>query len=209
METAYLICALVGGTLIVCQFLMMLLGLGGHHDAGGGHDLAGHDAGGHDAGGHDSLHDHSGESSAASWYVGVLTFRTVTAGVALFGVTGMLLTRSDADSAVALGGAILAGLAALFTVRWLMRSMSQLNIDGTVQVRRAVGATGVVYLSIPANKAGAGKVHITVAGRLLEYKAITDENDLPTGAPVVVVAVVDADTVAVAPAPTSERVCHE
>src|ERR1700731_3790824 len=96
MDTAYLICALVGGTLVICQFLLTLLGLGGHHDAGGDHDIAGHDAGGHDAAGHDTEHDHHGHSSAASWFLSILTFRTLTAGVAFFGLTGPALTKADA-----------------------------------------------------------------------------------------------------------------
>ncbi len=217
METAYLTCALIGGTLVVCQFLLTLLGMGGHHDAGGGHDFAGHDVGhdlgGHDAGGHDtashdSLHDHHAEASAASWFLSVLTFRTVTAGAALFGLTGLFLAKLGADEAVTLGGAILAGLAALFTVRWLMGSLRQLNIDGTIHIRRSVGATGTVYLSIPANNAGAGKVLVTVSGRRLEYKAVSPTEDLPTGAAIVVVSVVAADTVAVAAVPSTERISH-
>ena len=55
MSTLFLICALVGGTVMVCQFVMTIAGLGGHGmelgDAGGhdvphdfGHDLASHDA---------------------------------------------------------------------------------------------------------------------------------------------------------------------
>lgn len=207
METAYLTCAVVGGTLVACQFLLTLLGMGGHHDTGGGHDFAGHDGAG-DAGGHDSVHDHHDESSASSWFLSVLTLRTVSAGVALFGLTGLLLTKLDAGEAVTPGGAILAGLAALFSVRWLMRSLTQLNIDGTVHIRRAVGAAGTVYLSIPANKGGAGKVHVTVHGRLVEYKAVTPTDDLPTGTPVVVVGVVAADTVEVARSPISEGVSH-
>src|SRR5260370_39010779 len=87
MDPAYLLCALVGGTLVICQFLLTLLGLGGHHDAGGDHDISGHDAGGHDAAGHDTDHDQHVHSSAASWFLSVLTFRTLTAGGAFFGLT--------------------------------------------------------------------------------------------------------------------------
>src|SRR3954466_12239256 len=40
-ETVYLLCAIAGGTLMVCQFLMSLLGFGDHgHDLGGdGHEV--------------------------------------------------------------------------------------------------------------------------------------------------------------------------
>ena len=76
METVYLVCAVVGGTVLVCQFVMTLLGLGGDHDAGGDHDVA------HDAGHHEAGHDHD-----SSWLVGVLTFRTLVAALAFFGVS--------------------------------------------------------------------------------------------------------------------------
>jgi hypothetical protein len=208
METAYLICAIIGGTLIACQFALTLLGLGGHHDAGGDHDLGGHDAGGHDASGHDADHSQHGHASAAHWFLSVLTFRTVTAGVAFFGLSGLFLTKCDVEQEIALAVAVAAGLAALVAVGWAMQTMSQLNIDGTIPIRRAVGAPGIVYLSIPANKAGAGKVQVAVNGRLVEYRAITPQTDLPTGAKIVVVSVVNAETVEVIPATNSERVSH-
>lgn len=209
METAYLVCAIVGGTLIACQFGLTLLGLGGHHDTGGDHDLGSHEAGGHDAAGHDADHDHQSHSSATQWFLSVLTFRTVTAGVAFFGLSGLFLTKCEVGQELAFAAAVAAGLAALFAVGWAMRTMSQLNIDGTIPIRRAVGAAGTVYLSIPANKAGAGKVQVAINGRLVEYRAITPETDLPTGAKIVVVAVVNSETVEVIPAPSSERVSHE
>ena len=56
-----------------------------------------------------------------------------------------------------------------------------------VQKLLGKGATGTVYLSVPGNRAGAGKVHVTVLNRKLEYKAVTSEPTLPTGSQVVVV----------------------
>src|SRR5260370_34370201 len=110
MDPAYLLCALVGGTLVICQFLLTLLGLGGHHDAGGDHDISGHDAGGHDASGHDTDHDQHVHSSAASWFLSVLTFRTLTAGGSFFCPPGRAPPQAAAPmqgwpaAAVAAGG---------------------------------------------------------------------------------------------------------
>ena len=54
METFYTLCAVIGGTVLVCQFLLTLLGLGGGHDGGGDHGFdAGHDGGT----GHDGTHE--------------------------------------------------------------------------------------------------------------------------------------------------------
>src|SRR6266542_2153923 len=150
-EMVYLTCALAGGTLLVCQFLLGLLGLGDHHDAVGDHDV--HDAGGHDA------HGHGDHDSHNSWFVG-----------------------------------------ALFGVAYLMRSLHRLKADGTVRIERAVGQNGTVYLTIPAQKAGVGKVTLSLQNRTVEYQAVTPHQQLPTGSKIVVTAVLGPDTVEVVPA---------
>jgi len=218
METVYLVCAVFGGTLIVCQFLVTLLGLGGQHDLGGhdvaghdmgGHDMAGHDASGHDASGHDSSADHAtSHSSASTWFFSMLTFRTLTAAFAFFGLAGLASIRFEMEPAQGLAIALGAGAVALVVVAYLMRFLYRLNVDGTLRIDRAVGAPGTVYLSIPGAKSGFGKVHVSQLNRTVEYKAVTSRQELPTGAKVVVVGVVSADTVEVAPAEVSERTSH-
>src|SRR5262245_6962375 len=138
METVYLVCAVAGGTLLLCQFLLGLIGLGGH-DAGHGfgHADAGHD--GHDAG-------HEGISA---WYLGLLTFRTVTAALTFFGLAGLAATAAEMHPAVAGLVALAAGGAALYLVAFLMRTLHRLKADGTVRLERAVGTTGTVYLRVP------------------------------------------------------------
>src|SRR5581483_5748319 len=169
METIYLGCAVVGCTLVGCQFLLGLLGLGGEHDVG-------HDAGGHDFAGHDSAHDthhDQGHGSTSSWIFSWLTFRTVSAALAFFGLTGLATRYTDLDEGPALLLSLAAGFGALVTVGWLMRLLYRLNADGTSRIERAVGSRGTVYLSIPGHGAGAGKVHVRCQSRLLEYKAVT------------------------------------
>lgn len=198
METTYLLCAAIGGTLIACQFVMTLLGLGGghdmagaHSDAGGGHDF-GHDAGGHDAAGdHHSEHGHE-----SNWFVGLLTFRTITAGLAFFGLVGLIAQRADIEPIPAALLATAAGVGALLIVAYIMKSLARLNVDGTVRINKSIGCPGTVYIPIPDG--GAGKVQVSVLSRTVEYKA-TAKKALPTGAKIVVVAIVGSDTVEVAP----------
>jgi hypothetical protein len=210
METIYLICAAVGGTLIVCQFLVTLLGIGGHHDVGGGHDVSGDMGGGHDVAGHDaSGHDHdTSHESQSAWIFSVLTFRALSAAFAFFGLAGLTCIRFVLDPWVGLAIALGAGGVALVVVGWLMQLLSRLNVDGTIRIDRAVGSRGTVYLSVPGSRTGAGKVHVTVLNRTLEYKAITAQEPLPTGAKIVVVGIISADTVEVQPAPEPERIAH-
>ena len=76
------------------------------------------------------------------------------------------------------------------------------------RIDRAIGRQGTVYLTVPARKAGAGKVTIKLQNRTVEYKAMTGEEELPTGAQVVVVSVVAPGTVEVVPASNPERPNH-
>jgi hypothetical protein len=198
MDLLFLVCAIVGGTLLICQFALGLLGFG-HHDVGG-HDIhveAPHDADhGHD---HDADHDHG-----HSWFVGVLTFRAVVAALTFFGLAGMAATSRGLEPLPSLGVALAAGAGALALVAFLMRSMARLRAEGNVRIDRAVGHTGTVYLSIPGHKAGAGKVHLKLQNRIVEYQAITALDELPTGSLVVVVSIAGPGTVEVAAVTSQE-----
>ncbi len=199
METVYLVCFLAGATLMVCQFLLSLLGIGGHHDAGDSHDIAGHEAG---SGSEDAAHDghHASHHEAvSSWFVSLLTIRTLVAALTFFGLAGLAGTREWGDGTATRLLAVAAGAGAMVLVAALMRAMSKLRAEGTVRMERAVGKGGTVYLPIPAQKAGIGKVLLNLQNRTVECQAITADRELPTGAPVVVVAVISSDTVEVAP----------
>ena len=75
--------------------------------------------------------------------------------------------------------------------------MYLLQADGTVQMSDAIGCPGIVYLTIPGQRDGAGKVTVKVAERTMEYRAVTKGEPLKTGTSVVVTAVVSEDTLEV------------
>lgn len=182
MDTLFLACAGLGGTLVVCQFLASLLGLGGDHDTDHGGDTD-----------HDS-HDNHGHGN---WLFGALTFRSVSAALMFFGLGGLTADYYGANTASASGVALGAGAGALYAVAGLMKWLAGLKSDGTARIDGAVGHTGSVYLRVPGEKAGAGKVHLNLQNRTVEYLAVTPGPELPTGAAVKVVGVVATDTVEV------------
>lgn len=97
--------------------------------------------------------------------------------------------------AVAVGVAFVAGVMLLF--QWL----SSMQQSGNINVyKSAVGCFGKVYLKIPAHRAGAGKVQITINDAVREYEAVTDGEELKTGTSITVVEVIDASTLLVEPA---------
>jgi hypothetical protein len=210
METMFLVCAIVGGTLVVCQFLLVLVGFAGHgadvhtgdvhvgdfqtgHIGGDAHAGASHA----DANQHPAHQDDSATRGAADWFFRVLSFRTVVAAVALFGMTGKAATSAGFDEVTTLALAIGAGIAAMYAVHGLMSGLKSLDTDRTVRIERALGQPGTVYLSIPARRTGMGKIQLTLQNRLDELEAVTAGEGLPGGAKVKVIGIVGPSTVEV------------
>src|SRR5262249_28786695 len=152
-------------------------------------------------------HDASHETHS-SWFVGLLTFRTVVFALAFFGLAGRASSAAEVEPGSSLAVALLAAVAALFGVAYLMRSLYRLRSAGSVRIQRAVGSKATVYLTVPGNKACVGNVLLNVQNRTVEYQAVTAHDALPTGAPVTVVAVLGPDTVEVILAPSPERIQH-
>lgn len=173
----FLTCALLGGSVLVIQLVLGAIGVG--EDADGHHHIGG-----------DGLHGG----------LDLLSVRALAAATAAFGVGGMIAVRAGFG---VVGGVLLGavlGLGAAYAVAWAMRTMLRLESDGTLRIENAIGSSAQVYLSIPAAKQGAGKVHLTVQGRIVELAAVTSHGEpLPTGASVVVIDVVGTDMVEVAP----------
>jgi hypothetical protein len=184
MERVYLVCALAGGTIFACHLMMGLLGLGDSHDSGWESAIDGH---WHDGGNADAVH----------WILGVLSLRSLLAGVTFFGLGGLATSGAAGSALISAFVATGAGLVAVAFVAWVMYFLGTLRADGTIRIERAVGSEATVYLPIPAHKAGAGKVTLVLQNRTMEYPAVTAGDALAAGEPVVVVGVAGPDTVEV------------
>ena len=104
--------------------------------------------------------------------------------------------------------AICAGAAAMYGVHFLMQSLYRLRHDGTAQIHRTMGERGTVYVPIPPNNEGLGKIQIRTQGRIMEYAARTrGPNKLRTGTTVEVVEIVSPMTVEVEPVDAAVRPC--
>lgn len=198
MTIMYAICAAVGGTILACQVVLTLLGLG---DGDIPDDLPDDVPDVHGTGGGDHHHN--------SLFFGILTFRTAVAALTFFGLVGLAGNSSNVSVGVTLLMAVAAGFAAMYGVHWLMQLLHKLRADGTARIERSLGQAGTVYLRIPGRKAGAGKIHVPVNNQTMEYEAVTaEEEGLPFGARVVVVDVLGPNTVQVELIRETEKVSH-
>jgi membrane protein implicated in regulation of membrane protease activity len=185
MSTVFLYCAVIGGTILVLQFVLLLFGAGGDHDAGG--------HGGDAVHGGDVGHDQAA-------FLKLFSLQTVSTFLTFFGLVGLGTQRLGWSTLSVAVTAIAAGVAALFVVMRLMRGLSRLHSQGNVDLKNAVGHTGSVYLRIPAAGSGHGRVLMQVQGRTVECRAISRADAIPTGATIRVVAATDDDTLVVAAA---------
>ncbi len=197
MTTLFSACALLGGTLLLCQTVMTLIGLSGDHDFAHDsspdidHDVVADGHGGDHEAGSDDHH-------SSTWFFGIVTFRTVVAAITFFGLAGMVAITSDLPEVASLAIALGAGFAAMWGVHWLMKQISRLRSDGSVRIDRAVGMTGSVYLRIPGHLGGVGKIQLNLQNRTVELSAWTEKAEISTGATVVVTRIVGPDSVEVA-----------
>lgn len=219
MEAVFTWCAVIAGTIFGLQFVMLLMGLDGGNDLDFETpdldvpeldvpdvemDLDAPELDVPDDLDHVTLRDGDVDfdrppdffDHSDGWFVGIVTFRSLVASIAVFGLTGRAaMQHLSPEKTIAL--AVLSGFGMLYLVGWSFKKIYQLQADGTVKMEHAVGCTGTVYLSIPGKHEGPGKVTVKVAGRTMEYRAMTRGKALPTGTPIVVASVISEDTLEV------------
>jgi hypothetical protein len=161
------VCAVFGGGILLAQLFLGVAGFEGF-----GH-----------ADGHDSFdgHGHLAEG------MHLRSARAIAAGVTFFGLGGLLGLQLGLGSIFSVPVGVLVGAIAQTGTARVLKNLSRFDQDRTLVLDRAVGQSGKVYLTVPAEGSGLGKVHVSVQERLIEVPAITRYEAIPTGAAVLVV----------------------
>ena len=140
--------------------------------------------------------DTSDMSGGANLY----TFRNLVNFLLGFGWTAIILQDNVKSVALLVFVAALVGIGLVAAVMFLFKWLSGMQQSGNINVyKSAVGCHGSVYLTIPAERSGEGKVQITINNSIREYNALSDGAGIPTGTPITVVEVIDAQTLLVEP----------
>ena len=96
--------------------------------------------------------------------------------------------------------AILVGCLFVAVFVFLFRQMMKLQSNGAFNINDAVGKVCDVYLRIPAQNQGLGKVQISFNGSVQELDARTAGEQIPSGAKVRVLRVIEKKVLEVEPA---------
>ncbi|HMT34938.1 MAG: NfeD family protein [Bacteroidetes bacterium] len=79
------------------------------------------------------------------------------------------------------------GIIFIFLFFIIIKQVQKLAEDNTFNINNTLNKTAEVYLTIPENKKGKGKIMISVNGSFHELDAMTENNQIPSGAVVRVV----------------------
>ncbi|MDR0814343.1 MAG: serine protease [Bacteroidales bacterium] len=114
-----------------------------------------------------------------------------------FGWGGVCFYHSFSSHALIVLCALLTGVAFVLLFFFLIKMFLKLGRDNTFKITETLQLTADVYLSIPAEKSGKGKIQISVRGSVHEIDAMTAGEKLPTGAIARVIEIIDSQTVLV------------
>ena len=137
--------------------------------------------------------DHGGDAGDFEHEFSALSVRSIIAFFTFFGWTGVLALNNNLNVWVAVLAASITGLTAMFLVAYLMFKFAQLEQSGTLNLYNALDKPGEVYLTIPGQEAGVGKINLLLEGRIREMDAVTSGGVLKTGTPVKVIGILDGN----------------
>jgi len=162
--------------LTVLQVILEIIGVGGdsgHADTGIG-DFA------HDSGFMDHFH--------------FFSVRNMIYFMMMFGWTGLACSKAGLPTFVSVFIAVLAGIGTTLIIGWIFYLLNRLTESGNLNLNSAIGKMGTVYLTIPANRKSNGVIQITLQGMMREMNAVTDNEEIATGASVEVIELLQETT---------------
>ena len=127
------------------------------------------------------------------------TFRNFVNFLLGFGWSAILLQDSIGSWPLLILVSVVIGVALVAAVMYMFKWLASMQQSGNIDLAKsAAGREGTVYLTIPAARAGTGKVQISINNAIREYDAVYEGSQaLKTGTPIRVVDVLDSNTVIV------------
>lgn len=104
----------------------------------------------------------------------LFTFQGIITFLCVFSWASILTYMGCGLIPVALIVGFVLGAAAMFGVAKIIQLMGRLAQNGNIVARKFLGETGTVYIPIPANAKGTGKINIALGERYVEFEAVTE-----------------------------------
>jgi hypothetical protein len=162
---------IVAALLLLLQIGLFFLGFDGHHDF---------------------------DPSHVDGEIGFVSLRSIAGFFIGFGWTGVITFKAGWGVGGATGAGFGAGLLIMTAIYLLVRLLYRARSSGNIRMENALGKTGRVYLSIPADGGTGGQVQITFQGHLQTLPALTRAAEpIATGSAVIVREIIPPETLLV------------
>lgn len=172
---------------LVVQTVLLLFGIGGDDIDSDGIDITG-----------DGFGDTPGDGGGDG--LTLFSVRGIMAMASVGGWSGLVMHEAGINLMVTVLLATAFGFLALAGIALFMRLAMRLQQNGTLDLGYSIGRVGTVYIPIPANMSGSGKIHLSMQERFIEVDAVTvTERKLSTGESVRVVSTNENGMVVVEP----------
>ena len=183
-------CIAIPSTLVLLiQTILMFIGM--DEEVGGTSDISAEiDSGISDDGifGEDSITEASDTWGLEG--LRIFTVRGIISFFVVFGWVGVVMLSAGVPIWITIPVAIICGFGMMLLLAVLLNVVMKLRSDGNTDNRNAIGTSGKVYLTVPPERSGEGKVYIMLQGSYVERAAVTDQTEaIPTGTEIVVVGV--------------------
>ncbi len=141
--------------------------------------------------------DTDGDTDHSGGDFKTFTFRNLINFLLGFSWTGIALFNFVPSSLLLVLISIASGAWFVWFFYMMMRTIIKLGRDQTILPEDYIGNTGQVYLTVPGNRVGQGKVLISIGGSTREFDAVTDGGLIENGRAVRVSEVIGGSTLLV------------
>lgn len=119
----------------------------------------------------------------------LFSIRGIVAFFTMLGWSGLFFYDiSNKSLALSIPLSLICGFIALVVIAYIIKLLLKLQSVGNIDLKNAVGKTATVYLTIPKNESGTGKINLIHQERYLEVDALTsDDEDILTGSKVKII----------------------
>lgn len=183
MQQMFWGCALVASVVFLIQMVLTMLGMDGHN-VDVDFDVA-------------DFGDVDTDTMDMGGALSLFSIRNLVSFFVGFGWAGVSLQNLIGNNFWLVLVSILVGAFFVWVFFVVKKQMRKFEANGAFDIKRCEGRTANVYLRIPGENAGKGKIQISVNGAFHEVDALTDGDPIASGQKVRVVEVIDGETVRV------------
>ena len=185
MQQMFWGCALVASTVFLVQMVLTMLGMDGH-DVDVDFDTA-------------DFGDMDSDTMDMGGAVSLFSIRNMVNFFVGFGWAGISFHRLIPSPLLLVLVSVAVGCLFVWVFFLIKKQMKRFEANGAFDIKNCQGRTANVYLRIPGENAGKGKVQISVNGAFHEVDALTDGEAIAPGQKVRVVEIIDGETLRVSP----------